>query len=54
MRYISDGTWFDMGTEAKLLDDYRPDLNAGLFLGIKDGKPDEEICGFDEFEAIEE
>ena len=50
MRYVSDGTWFDVGTEAELVDDYRVDgLNAGLFKGIRGGKLDEEICTFDEF-----
>lgn len=53
-RYISDGTWFDKGTEATLIDDYRPQMPSGLFSGLKDGKPDEEICGFDEFQEIED
>lgn len=47
-------TWFDEGTEAILLAQYAPDCLAGLFSGIKDGHPDEEGCGFDEFEIIEE
>ena len=55
-RYISRGEWFDKGTEAILLDDYRTwgsgELQVGLFRGVKDGKPDEEVCTFDEFETV--
>jgi hypothetical protein len=50
--YFSDGTWFDKGTEAHLIDDYRgPDVSydAGLFRGRRKGKWDEEVCGFEEF-----
>ena len=48
-------TWFDVGTGAVLIDDYRKDgLSSGLFEGIHGGKPDEEICGFDEFEEKKE
>jgi hypothetical protein len=49
IRYISTGEWYDAGTEAYLLDDYRPQGDCGLFIGIKDGKVDEEVCAFDEF-----
>ena len=45
--YISDGTWFDKGTEAKLIGNVTE--SSGIFKGIKDGSPDEEVCGFDEF-----
>jgi len=51
VRYISLGEWFDKGTEAELVDDYRPKMGAGLFRGIRNGKPDEEVCTFDEFEV---
>lgn len=52
--YISDGTWFDKGTEVELIDDYRKDgPELGLFRGLRNGKLDEEICPFDEF-AIED
>ncbi len=62
MKYISKpGEWFDEGTEVKLIDDYRTGnpgdkhyWNAGLFEGIHEGKLDQEICPFDEFEVIEE
>lgn len=47
-------TWFDEGTEVKLVDDYRPKLPCGLFCGLQDGKLDEEICSFNEFKIIEE
>jgi hypothetical protein len=53
-------TWFDEGTLVSLIDDYS-DTQAicgkhnkacgwGLFEGIKDGKLDEEVCSFCEFE----
>lgn len=46
--------WFDTGTEVELVDDYRPDgLNCGLFRGYRNGKLDEEICPFDEFNIVE-
>lgn len=67
-KYISDGTWFKKGTEARLIDDYRSDgPNIGLFEGIRvckypngDDKgytigeeyKSREICFFDEFEEI--
>jgi hypothetical protein len=70
MRYISKGDWFKEGTEARLIDDYRPDgLDTGLFEGIRvcvnpnsEGKSksvgeeylDQEICFFDEFEVVDE
>ena len=57
MKYISNGEWFDKGTEAILIDDYRNEVNgynAGLFSGTRDGSEDEEICSFDEFEEINE
>jgi hypothetical protein len=48
------GEWFDAGTVAMLVDDYRPDMEAGLFRGVRDGKLDEEVCAFAEFDVIEE
>jgi len=47
--YVSNGDWFDAGTKAELIADCRPQLNGGVFSGIKNGKPDEELCTFDEF-----
>ena len=55
-KYISKGDWFDKGTTAELMIDFsdtKSNFSWGLFLGIKDGKPDEETCNFDEFEIIE-
>lgn len=53
MKYIAKpDTWYDEGTEAQLIDDYRPQIDSGLFCGYKNGKLDEEICSFDEFEVV--
>ena len=68
MRYVSDGTWFKKGTEAVLIDDYRPSWDSGLFSGLRvtedpggeGGDPvgheyaDEEICFFDEFDVYDD
>ena len=45
-------TWFDAGSLVTLIDDYRPQLNAGLFSGLRGGKLDEEVCVFAEFEEF--
>ena len=51
--YISKpDEWFDSHTVVYLIDDYRPDINAGLFSGKRNGEEDEEICPFDEFVFI--
>ena len=42
-------TWFDAGTEADLVDDYRPEFNSGVFYGWKDGKKEYQVCEFKEF-----
>ena len=42
-------TWFDENSKVELIDDYRPQINAGLFCGFRKNKEDEEICNFDEF-----
>ena len=47
-------TWFDAGTVAVLVDDYRPNMEAGLFCGIRDGQIDEEVCAFEEFYVEED
>ena len=57
-------TWFLPGTIVTLIDDYRPQINSGLFEGRRQCEvpeaeacplgeiyDDEEICGFDEFEV---
>lgn len=47
-RWISKGKdWYDEGTEAFLL--FPITNECGLFIGMKDGKEDEETCCFDEF-----
>lgn len=53
MKYISDGTWFDADTEVKVVDDYRPHMNAGVFEGYRNGVLDQEVCSFDEFDAMD-
>jgi len=56
IKYKSDGSWFDEGTIARLIDDYRsasPPLDCGLFIGFVDGIIDEEVCIFEEFEEVE-
>ncbi len=51
MKYVAKpDTWFDTGMKVKLIDDYRPVVNIGLFRGYHHGKLDEELCSFDEFE----
>mgnify|MGYP001611917323 CR=1 FL=1 len=66
---MSNGTWFKAGTEVELVDDYRPQMDCGLFRGLRVveepeaecGLPvgterpgDEEICGFDEFDIYDD
>lgn len=67
MKFISDGTWFDINTEAKLVDDcwwecYHIDKGSGemvrgksgLFEGLRKGQVDQECCGFEEFAILED
>ena len=56
VRYISDGTWFDKGTECVLICDcvICDTGHSGLFSGIRGGKEDEEGCSFDEFTIVRE
>lgn len=68
MKFISDGTWFDKGTEVECLSSWTMGgEQVGLFKGIRTCQSpgaearemnekyiDEELCGFDEFEIIEE
>ena len=52
-RYIAKAhSWFDEGTEADLIEDYRPDVQAGVFFGMKDGHLKHQLCNFDEFKVI--
>lgn len=48
--------WFDEGTEAILVTGswmINESCRVAIFAGIRNGKPDEELCGLDEFEVIE-
>lgn len=49
VRYVSDGTWFDIGTEAFLLVDCGI---HGLFVGLHNGDRDEETCPWEEFVVL--
>ena len=52
-RYIAKSDcWFDQDTEADLIDDYRPEVQSGLFFGMKDGHLTYQICNFDEFKIV--
>ena len=59
MKFISDGTWFDKGTEVEILSeggtvwssDNVPTLTV-LVRGVKDGSIDEELCCMEEFIAV--
>ena len=66
VRYIANpDTWFDAGTECELVADGRPQMNIGIFRGLRtsEGSPelhpfgeqyiDEEDCSFDEFEVVD-
>ena len=62
MKFISDGTWFDKGTEVKILaecgtvydgDTGIPTLNV-LVSGLKNGSPDEEMCTMEEFMIVDD
>ncbi len=63
MRFIAKpDTWFDEGSEVKLVDDYRnpsgvtrfnPLDESGLFEGFRLGRIDQEICLFEEFDILE-
>jgi len=61
MKFISDGTWFDKGTEVKILvecgtvynrDTGIPTLSV-LAAGFKNGNPDEEMCTMEEFMIVD-
>lgn len=57
MKFIAKkDTWFDEGTSAKLLTDCSGGTfkGHGVFEGFRNGKKDEELCDFDEFEIVEE
>lgn len=48
--FISDGTWFDKGTICiRLVETIDGD---GLFLGMRNGELDEEMCSQSEFKEL--
>jgi hypothetical protein len=60
MKFISDGTWFDKGTEVKILDEHCtvfyndgriPTLQV-LARGLRNGREDEEVCTMNEFYVV--
>jgi hypothetical protein len=56
VKFISDGTWFDKGTEVTILaecgtvydKDGKPSLQV-LASGLRNGDLDEEMCDMEEF-----
>lgn len=53
-RFISNGEWFDSGTEAFRIKSvcFSSSLSSSifwLFVGIRHGKLDEEMCGLSDF-----
>ena len=50
-KYISDGTWFDYGTECKKIVDC--ENGAGIYEGIRLGSVDQELCQDEEFKIEE-
>ena len=61
IKYISKGEWCAKGSECKLVVDLRTEdfpEYGGIFLGPdpregREGRMDEEMCGFSEFDTIE-
>ena len=48
-RFVSDGTWFDEGTEVYPCYQIVEGMDSAVFKGVVDGQPDEELCAFYEF-----
>ena len=60
-KFISDGTWFDLNTEATIIGSLSPTwdkednlVGLALFKGIRQGKPDKEVCSLSEFDVWKE
>lgn len=60
MKFVSDGTWFDEGTEVEILaecgtvydgDTGKPTLQV-LAAGLRNGSRDEEMCTMEEFYVV--
>lgn len=55
IRFIArPNTWYDEGTEVKLLSTPEHDYPSGSFYGLVSGEYDGEECGLDEFDWIDE
>ncbi len=54
MRYVSNGDWFDKGTEAKMLQDEPDECGCAVFSGLRNGVEEEEYCPLDEFDVEED
>lgn len=56
IRYIAkENSPFDLGTELKLVDDYRfHNLNMGLFEGSQKGQAVKQYCSFSVIEIVKE
>lgn len=52
--YISNGDWFDEGTEAFPTWEIQPEDDSCVFRGLVNGKEDEELCPLDEFTIQED
>ena len=57
VKFISNGTWFDLHTKATMIGSPFPTwdkdgnlVGSALFEGIRHGKPDEEVCSLSEFD----
>ena len=59
MKFLSDGTWFDKGTEVEILQEHCTVFDAAgiptlqvLARGLRHGREDEEVCDIDEFYIV--
>ena len=60
MKFISNGTWFDKGTEVEIVAEcgtvYDGDTGAPTLqvfaAGLRNGSPDEEMCTMEEFYVV--
>jgi len=53
-RYISNGDWFDKGSEVYPTYPITEEMSNCIFRGIKDGEEDEEFCPIEEFTIVED
>jgi hypothetical protein len=60
MKFLSDGTWFDRGTEVEILQEHCTVFDAKnkiptlqvLVRGLRHGQEDEELCAMNEFYIV--